>query len=238
MLSKKEHEENQRRHHGEVLANGATDAERVGFRNPHAQRIRFGAVSRIQWPQIWPVSVLDVGAGLGDLRIHMLNSISFHTAGLVNAESALKYTGLDVLPEMTEAAREKHGEKEGIEFRTGVIEEVEDEFDVVIACGLWGEKFHDQQHKEVLDTIRELWKRTKHCLVFTLPSRYADMDDGWRVTFTPEFMMGFCHSQLSERVVIDHSFLPHVFAVQVYKTPSEWRQLGFQARRDNWPPKG
>jgi SAM-dependent methyltransferase len=222
MLEKEAQASLQRRHHGKALSEGVTDAEKVGFRNALAQKIRFEAATRVMYPD-GDFSVLDFGCGLGNMSEHL--------------PSRAKYTGLDVLDEMIVGARERYP---GMRFHSGTLNELHDageRFDVVYGCGLWGEKFHDRQHEEIFDFLRVMWDMCDHSIMFTVPSRYSDKDDGWRVTFTPELMFGWCHSQLGERVMVDHTFLPHVFAVYVYKQPSDWRVAGNTPDRPGWPPK-
>ena len=56
----------------------------------------------------------------------------------------------------------------------------------------------------------------------TFLSTYKTIDDENQALFYPEKVFQFAHT-LAERVVIDHSYMPHAFSLIVYKQKSTWR---------------
>jgi len=209
--------------YGSLLA--LDDARSSGYRNQVAQDMRFESFSPLVDSAPDGYSVLDVGCGIGTLARH-----------LAARKKPGRYIGLDVLPEAVERAREKTRDMDGVEFVCGdaLSMELNLQVDVAILCDTYC-LLKLTSREEILESIRSIWKIPRHGLAITLASRYSDVDDGGRATFSPEFILGWAMTHLSERVVVDHSYAPHVFTLIALKPQSKWRASVSAPRREGWP---
>ena len=102
----------------------ADDARRVAWRCSYGQEVRFEELlGAIEPTELTGRSVLDVGCGLGDLFSY-----------LRKRGNQVDYTGVDIVPEMVAAARERHPEGR-FDVRDILSSPIDKTFDIVICSG-------------------------------------------------------------------------------------------------------
>lgn len=142
------------RHFGDTPAS-------VGW-SEKGQLLRYQAISELL--SFNNSSVLDFGCGKGDLYRFL------KTKGL-----NLKYTGMDINPELIRIAREKYPEAI---FRTIDLEkeELNEKFDFIIICGVFNLKISGVKESAYW-SIKKLFCNTKKTLLFNCPSIHAKNKD-------------------------------------------------------------
>lgn len=142
------------RHFGDTPAS-------VGW-SEKGQLLRYQAITELL--PLNNASVLDFGCGKGDLFWFL------KTKGL-----NLKYTGMDINPELIRIAREKYKEAT---FRTIDLEkeEIDEKFDFIIICGVFNLKINGVK-ESAFWSIKKLFRNTKKILLFNCPSIYAKNKD-------------------------------------------------------------
>ncbi len=109
-------------------------------------------------------SVLDFGAGKGDLY------------GFLRSKGLkLKYTGLDINPELIGIAREKYREA-SFHIIDLEKEDLDQTFDFIIICGVFNLKINGVK-ESAFWSIKKLFNNTKRSLLFNCPSIYAKSKD-------------------------------------------------------------
>jgi SAM-dependent methyltransferase len=163
--------------------------------------------------------VLEIGSGKGD----------FARIIFVLGKKPKTYWGLDILPEMEKIAK-KNVRHRGFTFSTGdflntdVLPEGYGIFDLVFSFSTFDRKFGDQLGTKYY-AFKMLEKMYEYCRVgvyCTFLSAWKNINDSNEALFYPEEVLAEVH-RYCERVVIDHSFMPHAFAVVLKKEKSPWR---------------
>ncbi|MCX7794366.1 MAG: class I SAM-dependent methyltransferase [Thermodesulfovibrionales bacterium] len=121
-------------------------------------------------------SVLDFGCGKGDFY------------GFLRAKGLnLKYTGMDINPELIRVAREKYIDAS---FRTIDIdkEDLGENFDFIIICGVFNLRIEGVKDA-ALKCIEKLFNHTERTLLFNCPSIYAKNKDRELIYYDPRELL-------------------------------------------------
>lgn len=193
----------------------------VGYGNPISQRVRFDSVAGIIGlsggeETLRGKKILDLGCGTGDFLEYLWK---------VSRGRWERYLGIDLVSEYVEEARRRFPIV-GVEFRCERLEEVKEEFDIGVAVGTFACKYGKDVRESkdiVFGTIREFFKRCREMIVFDLMSPRCAKPKEEDLLIAAEDVYGWVLEELSERVLIDHSYAPHCYTVGVWKPKSAWR---------------
>ena len=134
----------------------ADPAQRVGWPDAWSQSLRFEALLDLAGVLAEGSSLLDVGCGLGDLVTHLER----------RGPPTFAYTGIDLLPEMVEAACAGHATSRFLvsDLLDGALPD--GEFDVVICSGALNVAIAGDHAAWARKMLRAMWRRTRRALVF------------------------------------------------------------------------
>ena len=146
--------------------------------------------------------VLDVGCGVGDLYGYALRQ------GI-----RVRYTGLDILPEMVAHARGRYPEAR---FEVGdALQGLGSErFDYVLCSGAFNVNFGDNQ-AAVRKVLPELLARATRGVAINFLSTRARERDAILYNYDPQAMLAFCRD-LTPRVRLVEGYLSNDFTLYLY----------------------
>ncbi len=175
------------------------------------QNLRFFMLSRIG--DMRNRSILEVGCGFADLYGYLLEQ------GWRG-----KYTGIDIVPEYLDVAREKYP---GIDVRLLDLfeDELDGKFDYVFACGVFNEMIFDsadEQDAYVRKMIAKMFAVSMEGVGIDFQTSYVDFKHERGFHPPPEDIFGFCKN-LSKRVAVRHDYMPYEYMVYIYKDDSIYR---------------
>jgi SAM-dependent methyltransferase len=173
--------------------------QQVRWWTEDSQRIRFEVLARIG--SLADASVLDVGAGLGDLCDFL-------------ADKTASYTGMDLLPEFVAEARRRHPGAEFIQAEFMGWPE-DRQFDYVLASGTLSFRVPDHE-RFYFGMIAKMFRLAKRAAGFNMLRQGAHAEDGVHATYDPLRVAAFADT-LSARVEVMTDYLPEDFTVFLYK---------------------
>lgn len=153
-------------------------------------------------------SLLDVGCGY---------------AGLLEQANrdgvAMDYHGIDVVPEMTDAAMQRHP---SAAFRTIDLFEIEDDerYDYLICNGILTQKLDASQLEMQAYAKRLITRLYHHCrrgIAFNVMSSRVNYMADNLFYWSPLESLAFCSGELSSSVGLDHHYLPYEYTAYVYR---------------------
>ncbi len=147
-------------------------------------------------------SLLDVGCGLADFK-HWLD-----TQGI-----EVRYSGLDITPEMIKKCRQRYPEQEF--FCGDIFDSTPKVFDYAVASGI----FYLRQHQPLnylLDTVAAMFEKVNYAIAFNSLSSWAHKRDATEFYADPLAVVKACR-ELSEHIVLRHDYHPRDFTVYLYK---------------------
>lgn len=151
--------------------------------------------------------VLDVGCGFADYADY-----------LAKQYENVEYHGVDLTPRMIEEARRL---RPHLSLRVmNIAEEDPGRFDVVTANGIFyllGTGAVGRSRMEKL--IKRLYELADHAVVFTSLSAWATTQEPNEFYADPLETVRFCRT-LTPWVTLRHDYLPHDFAIYMYKEKS------------------
>lgn len=172
----------------------------VDWGSAESQRLRFRVLTEVG--DLARKSVLDVGAGLGDL-----------CGFLADAVPGVRYEGCDVNPRMVAAAVARYP---GGRFRVAdLLDEtspVSGPYDYVLASGL----FYLRDEEFLRATVARMFRLCTRGISFNSLSAWAERREPGEYHADPLGVLAFCRT-LSSRVTLRHDYLPHDFTVYVYR---------------------
>lgn len=215
----KTQEEVEREFYGRALATAKTGAASTGYGMPINQTMRFATWNQLAMPDPHE-SILDVGSGTGDLLAYMdEKDIKFSM-----------YHGVDIMPEMTQAAQERWNGRDNCMFTTYDVHDKVfplDSVDHVVSIAAYALKApHDSQQeniKYVQESIEEMALIARKTVFVTLFSTWKTNIIPEEMVLDPVTMFAWAKSRW-ERVDLIHSYAPFDFSLAIYLEPSEWRQ--------------
>jgi len=180
------------------LAEHGAGSRSVGWPDADAHRLRFERLARVleAEPPDGPYTVCDWGCGLGALF------------GFLDARPGdlAAYRGYDLSPEMLAAARAQVRDPRAA-FVLGSA--VGEDADYTIVSGTFNVRLEAPEAEwaeHVRATLRTLWARTRRGLAFNLLTSHVDWRDPHLFYADPAEWTGFCASELSRRVVLQHDY--------------------------------
>lgn len=195
------------------IASGQDDAQKVGWKNIEAQRLRFEQFLRLLPAQRDDIfTIQDIGCGIGDLFI-------FLERFYLN----FKYLGYDILPEMIHRAKEKHLSKmESANFC--IIEKIDQigEADYNVASGIFNLKHNikDEQWLQfIIETLHIMHKKSEVGFAFNALTSYSDLEFRKQELYysDPLYLFDYCKKNFGKNVALLHDYNQYDFTIVVKK---------------------
>ncbi len=204
---KSSHKESIRAHYEPRLARHRDSYKVLDWASPLTQRARFLVLT--QHVSLAGKSLLDVGCGLGDLRIF-----------LGERAIAVRYTGVDISEKMVQAARAR--QPEGCFLYADVFSEdafAPDSFDAVYGSGIFNLNLGNNR-QFVSTAIERLLGLAREHLVFNMLHHRAASDDPKYYYQDPQHILEMLEP-LPCRVQLIDDYLPNDFTVICRKSKIE-----------------
>ena len=197
---------------GELYKQHGVDEKSLGW-TKNKQGRRFKQISQVF--ELEDASILDIGCGFGDLLDYLHHTYPGTT---------FDYTGVDLMKEFIDVAREKHPDAEFVhsdflEFGSGK------KYKYIINCGCFtfldpndeeaSYKYIDNFMTKALDLCSEDGAVIFHFLTDKVDFRTSKED----FHVSPEKILGIAYSH-SRRVVLDNSVFPFEACLFIYKDDS------------------
>jgi SAM-dependent methyltransferase len=199
------HKEKLRGFYAPLIAQHREPFKAVGWGSGKGQATRFRLLSQA-CAQSGCETVLDVGCGLGDFSYYRQRG----------------YTGIDVVPEMIEAASSRHPAIATEFLECDLLTPPalgERRFDAVVASGIFGIAIRPAYPSQM---IAAMWKHARKLLAFNMLS--AEVHKSEREAFEAYYEIGeiaaMCQC-LTPYVMIDHTYRRNDFTVCMYREQQE-----------------
>jgi len=183
-------------HYRALLREHGDSAEAAQYSSRESQFRRFAALAPIA--DLRDKRVLDFGCGTA--------SFADYLAGI--GQTPAHYTGVDVVSEFFDIAREKvpgghfcHPDALG-----------DAEFDYAFVSGVFNNR-RKGNRKFWQDTVQSLFARCRGGVAFNMMSTYVDFQDPNLFYEAPERAFGFLKRHVTPYVVLRHDYLPKIGSV-------------------------
>jgi SAM-dependent methyltransferase len=177
------------------------DLRALDYGQRETQQIRFGVIGDMI--PLAGKSVLDVGCGFGDFADYL---------GFESPDP--NYVGVDISPLMIAQARRR---RHWLNLRQ--LDILEDDpggpFDLVIANGIFY-LLGDEAEAIMERLIARMFALCREAVIFTSLSRWAPTREPGEFYADPLRTLDFCRA-LTPYVVLRHDYLPHDFALALYR---------------------
>lgn len=156
-------------------------------------------------------SVLDVGCGLADFYVHLKSK------GI-----NVQYTGIDIVPELVEAARTAHPD---LDIQVRDLQEEpfpESSFDYVVSSQVFN--LHLGKGKNdalVKDMLGKMYRTARGGVAVDLLTSYVDFKQDQLHYYQPEEIFSFA-KQLTRRVTLRHDYPLFEFCIYLYPSFDGW----------------
>jgi SAM-dependent methyltransferase len=179
------------------------DLRALDYGQRENQQIRFEVIG--QTIPLAGKSVLDIGCGFADFADYL---------GCESPDAS--YVGVDISPLMIAQARRL---RHWLDLRQ--LDILEDDpggpFDLVVANGIFY-LLGDDAETIMQRLIARMFELCREAVVFTSLSRWAPAREPGEFCADPLWALDFCRS-LTPYVALRHDYLPHDFAVALYRSP-------------------
>ena len=168
------------------------------------QKIRFNAFKKLI---VKDSQLLDFGCGFGDLASYLENN-----------NFPVSYTGCDVMEKFIDVAKIKQPNCRF--FNTKFGEELKEEFDIVVCSGVFNflySKDKEEHFDLVKKTIKNLFSISRHSLIIDFLSKNVDFEADNSYHQKISELIDFCNKEVSRKYIIDHSYMPYEFLIQIFK---------------------
>lgn len=168
------------------------------------QQIRFQAFKKLITKD---TQLLDFGCGFGDF-VSYLKKNNF----------PVDYTGCDVMAKFIDVAKKNHSKYRF--FKTEVGEELKENFDIVICSGVFNFLYSKDKVEHfdlVKKTITNLFSISRHSVIIDFLSGNVDFEADNSYHQKTSQLIDFCNKEVSRRYIIDHSYMPYEFLIQIFK---------------------
>ena len=150
-------------------------------------------------------SVLDIGCGFGEFGKFLLKRYK-----------NVDYTGVDIVPEFIEVAKK---EVAGGKFEVKGYNDLDDQYDIVIASGVLNSNKGDQNLEYRQKAIKKMFSLSKNIFALNMlgghPSPINKPESNIWYADSVEILK-YCLS-LTRRVILRHHYHPRDFTVFMYK---------------------
>ncbi len=149
-------------------------------------------------------SILDIGCGRADLYDYLRHEIK-----------DFKYTGIDIVPELTKVAQSKYPDA-NIHCRDILEDPIDDTFDYIFISMVINNNIPNMEvfAKQLLNVA---FKMANVGLGFNFVSSYVNHKNPNGINHDPVEMFDFCLNELSKQVTISHHYQRCDVSVFVYK---------------------
>ena len=151
-------------------------------------------------------SVLDVGCGFGDF-CEMLRPN-------VNYVSDYDYTGIDIVPEFIEIAKNTYHFFEDFKFKQATIFDIHKKYDWIVESGIFNYKSCTMEY--IRKTIDKAFKLCKKGIAFNFLTSYVDFKNV-ELNYTNPIIIFDYAKTLSKYVTLRHDYLDYEFTIYIYK---------------------
>lgn len=169
------------------------------------QSIRFQSLCR--YMRRSEFSVLDYGAGLGDLCSYLDRHFT-----------DVRYTGVDIVQEFVDASRERF--PRATFRRMGDFTEIEGRFDYVLLAGVFNVLYFDEEsrHRDyVCAVLKHLFGLCEGYMAVNFMTDRVDYQQSRAYHQSPPEICAFASRSLSPRWVLDQSYMPYEFTLTVFR---------------------
>ena len=192
-----------KRRYGELASKYGYSSKSLGW-GKVPQKYRFQALLKnFQLSKI--ESILDVGSGLSDLYSY-LKEIGWKG----------KYYGIEIQPDLLEMAKKKYPTL-SIRNLDILSNSFNEQYDLVIACGIFSEKLqYTDQFKYLQLMIEKMFLLSNVGVVADFLSDLVDFKN--EISFHPTVEeISKIAKIISKRFLISHNYLPYEFSISLYK---------------------
>ena len=159
------------------------------------------------------VSVLDVGCGFADYYQH-----------LINKGIDVRYTGIDIVPELIQAARLSHPD---LDLQVRDLQEnpfSESSFDFVVCSQVFNLHFDDGKNESLVrEMLRIMFRTAKKGVAVDFLTSYVDFKQEQLHYYRPEEIFSYA-KQLTRRVTIRHDYPLFEFCIYLYPSFQGWSE--------------
>lgn len=196
-------------YHAEKLLEHGDSPKGVDWKDTQSQQLRFAVLAGL-FNTMEDFSVLDVGCGFGDLFSYLQQQ------GFRN----VRYTGIDLLPEMVELARKKHAGNPDASFEVSTIDQLEQQFDYVVSSGIMNIR-GDQENEKWLEYIKEMiaahYAAARIGAAVNCITSYVDFTADHLYYCDPGVILDYCKRNLSRFATIRHDYDLYEFTAYIYR---------------------
>jgi ubiquinone/menaquinone biosynthesis C-methylase UbiE len=182
-----------------ALASGTEERRSIRFDILTAIGIKEGA------------SVLDVGCGLADYYEHLSEK------GI-----NVQYTGIDIVPELIQAARVAHPD---LDLQVRDLQEhpfSESSFDYVVCSQVFNLHFGDTKNDALVrDMLRIMFRTARQGVAVDLLTSHVDFKQEQLHYYRPEEIFSYA-KQLTRRVTLRHDYPLFEFCIYLYPSFQGW----------------
>jgi ubiquinone/menaquinone biosynthesis C-methylase UbiE len=190
--------------YNKMLADGANDAERVGWGSVDSQEKRFRVLTEIG--NLDNDSILDVGCGLGAYFDYVHKK-----------HSNLSYTGIDINLNMIQEAQQRHSDIEFI--HANIIADThalnDRKFDYVFLSGALNLSA-DNHHDTIESIMKEMFILANKGVAINFLSVFSDYLTPGEYYCNPVDILQLAFS-ITKKATLRHDYMPHDFTIYLYK---------------------
>jgi ubiquinone/menaquinone biosynthesis C-methylase UbiE len=190
--------------YNKMLADGANDAERVGWGSVDSQEKRFRVLTEIG--NLDNDSILDVGCGLGAYFDYVHKK-----------HSNLSYTGIDINLNMIQEAQQRHSDIEFI--HANIIADThalnDRKFDYVFLSGALNLSA-DKHHDTIKSIMKEMFTLANKGVAINFLSVFSDYLTPGEYYCNPVDILQLAFS-ITKKATLRHDYMPHDFTIYLYK---------------------
>jgi len=161
--------------------------------------------------------LLEVGCGKGDFLFYLLDK----------AQIPSQYIGLDPFEEMIKKSTTRLASLPQTKVRLICDDylNITEEIDIITAFSVFDRKFGNFNISKLYmeRMIEKMVSEARVGIYVTFLSAYKNINDFGEALFYPSEIFKFAH-RLTERVIIDNSYMPHAFSLIIYKEKSNWKK--------------
>lgn len=195
-------------HYSDAFKKHGANPKGVDWRDEKTANLRYEKMLAVNEYLSSPFSLLDVGCGYGGL-LEYIKKRGYETS----------YHGIDIVPEMLEAALSKFPIED---FKCVDILDMESKeaFDYVVCNGILTQKLDVSildMDKFLKKVIKRMFMLCKKGMAFNLMSTYVNFFAPNLYYKHPLETLSFCLAELTQKVKIDHSYGLYEYTIYLYK---------------------